>query len=170
MSTQVTQKPPQAKTPSLWPAENTYLDAAGEARLLDYASSIPTRLAAIEELAAQEASIASETSDLIFERYPKVEKRIEGREKTERDLILILRYCGEAMLRDDRAWLEEQLLHWLRTMLVAYRFGQGCLRDSYLWLDARCKQHLSAESYRLLAPYLNDVIQVVPEGENQDET
>lgn len=155
--------------PALWPQNNTWLDSANEAQLRAYGESIGSRLRALNELQEHEARIARETADRIFERYPKVEKRIEGREKTERDLILILRYCGQAMLREDRDFLETQLLHWLRTMLVAYRFGSNCLRDSYLWLEELCRHSLSSESHYLLAPYLEDVIRVVPEGENRDE-
>ncbi|MGV3524291.1 MAG: hypothetical protein ACO1RX_08705 [Candidatus Sericytochromatia bacterium] len=149
-------------------AENGYLTPETQQQFQAYSQSVAARLAALRDLEAHEESIARETSDLIFEVYPKVEKRLEGRHKTERDLQLILRYCGQAMLRDDLQFLEDQLLHWLRTMLVAFQFGNNCLRDSYIWLDQRCQSRLQPASYTLLKPALQAVLQIVPEGENRE--
>lgn len=148
--------------------EDGYLSAADQQRLLDYSQTVEARLRALRELESQEDRICTDTTNLIFERYPKVEKRPDGRDKTIRDLALILRYCGLAMLRDDPQFLENQLLHWLRTMLVAFQFGNNCLADSYVWLDQRSQQSLSPESYELLRPYLKAVCQIVPEGENRE--
>lgn len=148
--------------------ENSYLGAEQQQKLSTYAQSIALRMKALKDLEGIEDKICNETADLIFERYPKVEKRVDGREKTVRDLVLILRYCGQAMLREDMQFLEDQLLHWLRTMLVAFQFGNNCLKDSYIWLDQRCQHHLQAETYQYLKPYLQAVTQIVPEGENRE--
>jgi hypothetical protein len=148
--------------------ENNYLETQSQETLLHFSRSVEQRLSVLKDLEKVEEQICNETADLIFERYPKVEKRVDGREKTVRDLLLILRYCGQAMLRDDPQFLENQLLHWLRTMLVAFQFGNNCLADSYVWLDQRCQKHLEPASYNLLKPYLQAVIQIVPEGENRE--
>ncbi len=148
--------------------EDNYILPQGQDTLIQFSRSVEQRLSALADLEKVEEQICNETADLIFERYPKVEKRPDGREKTVRDLLLILRYCGQAMLRDDSQFLEDQLLHWLRTMLVAFQFGNNCLADSYVWLDQRCQHHLKPETYAYLKPFLQAVIQIVPEGENRE--
>lgn len=145
--------------------ENAYPNSEMQSMLSDYSQSVNLRLAAFTELESVEKAILDKTCERIFEKYPKVEARVEGYEKTHRDMALILRYCGQAMLRNDMGFLEDRLLYWLATMLQAFKFGDNCLRDSYDWLDEETKQRLQAQHYELLQPYLQSVKDLVPEKE-----
>jgi len=147
--------------------DNRYLEPAESKQLLEYSQSIPERLTAVHDLQRHEASIAKELTDRIVDVYPKIAARIEGYEKTERDLLLILRYCGQAMLRNDPQFLNDQLLYWLKTMLQAFKLGENVLRDSYVWMKEISQTKLDAKSYALLEPYMNLVLDIVSEGENQ---
>lgn len=146
--------------------DNAYLSADDMQLLTAYSASLSDRMAALQDLQQHEAKIAKETTDRIVEVYPKIAARIEGYEKTERDLVLIIRYCGQAMLRDDRQFLNDQLLYWLKTMLQAFKFGENVLYDSYVWMKEASARHLTPASYSLLEPYMNLVLEIVAEGEN----
>jgi hypothetical protein len=160
----------KTRTHSIFDAmDNRYPDLHETKLMTEYAQSLDHRLQAISALEQHEEAILQETLTRIFEKYPKVEMRIEGREKTHRDLALILRYSAQAMLRDDVRFLEDKLLYWLATILHAFKFGDNCLHDSYVFLNEIVHKHLSESHYLLLKPCLERVIELVPEKENQHE-
>lgn len=152
---------------TLQATENTYLSPEAREQWQSFAESVPRGMVYLKNLENQEMAIVSDTTAYIMQRFPKVKARIEGHEKTLRDLQLILRYCGQAALRQDPQFLEDQLLQWLRTMLVAYKFGQDVLKDSYEKLIEDARTHLNPETYTWLEPYLKQVLDIVPQGENQ---
>lgn len=143
--------------------ENRYLHSDEVQQIMSYAQTIPSRLNAVHDIQAKEAQICRACTDRIIKHYPNVGKRIHGYEKTERDLILILRYCAQAYLRNDLQFLEDQLLRWLATILQAYKFGDQVLKNSYIWLKDECKTYLEVSTFQALEPYLDQVIAIIPE-------
>ncbi len=147
--------------------DNRYVNAEEAKTLKTYATSLENRLAAVTALESHEEQILKQTLSRIFEKYPKVEKRIDGYEKTHRDLALILRYSAQAMLRDDVRFLEDKLLYWLATILHAFKFGENVLHDSYVYLNDEVSKQLTQTHYEMLKPYLQRVIELVPEKETE---
>lgn len=149
--------------------DNRYPNPAETQEFKSYVEGLDNRLQAVSALEQHEETILQETLTRIFEKYPKVESRIEGREKTHRDLALILRYSAQALLRDDMRFLEDKLLYWLATILHAFKFGDNVLHDSYVFLNDAAQKHLQTSHYELLKPYLHRVLELVPEKESQHE-
>ncbi|MBF2054593.1 MAG: hypothetical protein IGS03_14200 [Candidatus Sericytochromatia bacterium] len=145
--------------------DDRYLQSSEIQHLTSLVEAVPKRLDALMRLQQQEQVIADETAERVLATYPKTSARLNGAEKVSRDLVLTLRYCGQAMLRGEPQFLKDQLLYWLATVLQAFKFGEDVLRNSYIWLKESCQQHLSADDFALLSPYLELVIEIVPEGE-----
>ena len=95
-----------------------YPTKAEQALLRDWAGRVDQRLAALEELRNHEEKIIRYTVEEVMRTYPDFERRYpSGRARATRDITLTLRYCGQAMLRADLKFLEDELLLWMSTML-----------------------------------------------------
>jgi len=145
-------------------AEGRYL-LAGETRKLDnYAKSLENRIAAMQALEQAESKILEETNSALFRAMPELESNhFEAVSKSERDMRLVLRYCALAMVRDDQGYLEEKLLHWLRTILHAFKFPRA-LDIAYRTLAERTEAHLEPQHAALVVPYIRLTHSVLTQG------
>jgi hypothetical protein len=135
-------------------AEGRYLDSTEEARLMVYASSVPTRLECMRAVQAAESAIVEDAIADVWQKHPHFESRhAMAREKARRDMTLVLRYSALAMVRDDETLLSERLLYWLATILNANNMGP-VIDTAYRSLALRSESHLAAPHLALMAPYL----------------
>lgn len=136
-------------------AEGRYPTRAEQALLREWASRLEARLAALEELRAHEDAIVRQTMTDVLKAYPEFDAKMRGgREAATRDLTLVLRYCGQAMVRGDTRYLEEALLAWFATILRGLGFLRDFIADTYRILGKHARGELSAQAFEHLRPYL----------------
>lgn len=142
-------------------AEGRYLSAEEIGRLKSYAASVEARLQAMAAIEQAEARIVSETLDEVWRQHPDFAQRHHmSREKCTRDVTLVLRYCTLAMVQDDETFLTDKLLHWMRTILHAFKFD-GSIDTTYRALPRRAEANLDPRHIRLLEPYLRLTHQIL---------
>ncbi|MEM6369285.1 MAG: hypothetical protein AAF851_13360 [Myxococcota bacterium] len=147
-------------------AEGRYLTSKETASLTQYSDGLPGRLKASAEVEQREGLIVDEVLESVLSRYSDISQRYkEGERKAQRDLSLVLRYCVLAMVKDDRLFLRDNLLLWLKTILEGIGLSQEFVKDSYSSLLTTCEKQLSAEAFGLLEPYLKDCVEVLGERE-----
>jgi hypothetical protein len=135
-------------------AEGRYLQGAEERALLDYAESVPSRLAATKAVEAAEDTIIDETLAEIWSRHPDFEhKHPAAKDRARRDITLVLRYAALAMLRNDETLLTERLLYWLATILAAQNMTT-VVDTAYRTLALRTEANIAPEHTARMAPYL----------------
>ncbi len=135
--------------------EGRYPTRAEQAILRDWASRLEARLAAVEEIKQAEEAIVAQTTDEVFRSYPDFEKRYKAaRQSCTRDLTLVLRYCAQAMLRGDAAYLENSLLTWMATILKGVGFTPQFILDTYETLGRVAAHELSPQTAELLRPFI----------------
>jgi len=140
-----------------------YPTKAEQALLRDWAGRVDQRLAALDELRSHEEKIIGDTIDEVMRTYPDFERRYpSGRARATRDITLTLRYCGQAMLRADLKFLEDELLLWMSTMLRGVALTAKFIEDTYVILRRACKNDLSKESFELVRPALELCVSVLP--------
>ncbi|MEL6495384.1 MAG: phycobilisome protein [Cyanobacteria bacterium J06623_7] len=74
--------------------------------------------------------------------------------------LIIMRYCGMAMLSNDSQYLEQRILNWLPEQIAAYEI-QELERNLYSCLRKRFKKLLGGESFSILEPYLEQCQRVL---------
>ena len=135
-------------------AEGRYLSPEESRQLLKYAASLELRLAAMTALEKIEPKIVDEVLAIVWQRHPEFERaHHQAKERCRRDVTLVLRYCAQAMLREDEQFLQDKMLHWLHTILHSFHFGK-VIETTYRALPQRVEANLSAQYHQLLAPYL----------------
>lgn len=135
-------------------AENRYLAPQELRTLQSYFTTFEQRAQAMSAIEAKEEAIVHEVIDVVFERHPDFSNQYhQARVRCIRDVTLTLRYCAQAMLRDDPDFLKEKYLYWLRTILHAFRFNE-VIDTTYRQLVEKTKAHIDAEQFRLVEPYL----------------
>lgn len=137
-------------------AEGRYPTRAEQALIREWASRLEARLGALEELRTREEAIVRQTMADVVKAYPEFDAKMRGgREAAIRDLSLVLRYCGQAMLRGDPRYLEETLLAWFATILRGLGFAREFIADTYKLLGKHAKAELSPQAGELLRPFLD---------------
>lgn len=135
-------------------AEGRYLEPTEQAALIDYANSLEARLAAMRAIQEHEGEIVEASVDAMLGEQPEVfERHVQVREKSIRDMTLVLRCCAMAMVRDSEDYLEMRMLPWFRTILNAFDMQQAAAR-AYRELIAQVEVHLEPEHFELVAPLL----------------
>ena len=136
-------------------SEGRYPTRAEQALLRDWATRLEARLAAVEEIKQAEEAIVAQTIDEVFRSYPDFEKRYKSaRQSCTRDQTLVLRYCAQALLRGDSAYLEDSLLSWMASILKGVGFTPQFIFDAYETMGRVAARELSPPSAELLRPYL----------------
>lgn len=134
--------------------EGRYLTTEEVQRVEAYFEGFRKRIAAMRAIEAKEATIVRETIDEVWDKHPDFHTRHHAaREKAVRDVTLTLRYCTQAMVREDEEFLAEKLLFWLRTILRSFNMGQ-VIDTTYRTLARKAEQHLEREHLELIGPYL----------------
>jgi hypothetical protein len=135
--------------------EGRYPTRAEQALLRDWATRLEVRLAAVEEIKQAEEAIVGQTVEEVFRAYPDFEKRYKSaRQSCTRDLTLVLRYCAQALLRGDTAYLEDSLLSWMATILKGVGFTPQFIFDVYETLGRVAARELGPQSAELLRPHV----------------
>lgn len=135
-------------------AEGRYLNDKEVKQLNLYVDSFARRVQAMQEAERVEPRWVQDVITNVWRTHPEFEqKHGYAREKCSRDVTYVLRYCVLAMLRNDTQMLTDKLLYWLRTILQSFEFSE-VIDTTYRGLIDYGKEHLSRDSYRLLAPYL----------------
>jgi hypothetical protein len=135
-------------------AEGRYLEPTEQSALTQYASSLEARLAAMRAIQEHESTIIENAVKSMFAAYPDAkQKHKHVQEKAVRDMTLVLRYCAMSMVRDSTEFLENQLLHWFRTIILSFEMQQ-MVEHAYAQLIEEAKGSLDAAHFELIAPYL----------------
>ena len=152
-------------------SEGRYPTKAEQSLLREWAARLDARLAAVDELQAREEAIVRGTIDDVFKAYPDFEQRMRSaRESCTRDLTLVLRYCGQALIRGDVQFLDDSLLAWMATILRGVGFAPEFVRDTYRTLEQHATRELKASSADLLRPFLNRCVTTLGgEGESREQ-
>ncbi len=135
-------------------AEGRYLEPTEQSALTNYASTLEARLAAMRSIQEHESAMIEKAVNAMFAQYPDAkQKHKHVQEKAIRDMTLVLRYCAMSMVRDSNEFLENQLLHWFRTIIVSFEMQQ-MVGYAYEQLIEEAKAALEADHFELIAPYL----------------
>lgn len=144
-------------------SEGRYPTRAEQALLRTWAEQLEGRLAALEAIRAAEEAIVGQACDEVMDAYPNVEKFYkEMRASCVRDLSLVLRYCAQALLRDDVKYLEDSLLTWMASILRGVGLAPAFIEDTYKAVMKIAARELPAPAYELLRPYLERCVAVLP--------
>jgi hypothetical protein len=151
--------------------EGRYPTRAEQATLRGWAGRFEVRLAAIEEIRECEDKIVTQTVDEVLRNYPDFERRFKGgRQTCLRDETLVLRFCAQALLREDMHYLEAGLLVWLATILRGVGFTPQFVAYTYSTLIQAADRELSPGVAELLRPYLQRCVAVLGGDTTAKET
>jgi len=102
-------------------AEGSYLSGAQMSQLEQYHRSFAQRLQTYQAIQKLEVEILAELSHRLSQGNPNWKQHftIEDQAKCTRDSSYLLRNCSLAMLLDDKDYLYDNFLHWLKTILVS---------------------------------------------------
>ena len=143
-------------------AEGRYLSKQEQQTILNWASMLEKRMRASDEIQSKEDTIARQTTKAIVAAFPGFDERFNNAPgKTDRDISLSLRYATQAMIRDDMQWLDDSLLYWFRTILIGHGMTPKLLGKSYQMVSKACEAELSAETWSMLKPYMDRVVEVM---------
>ncbi len=135
-------------------AEGRYLEPTEQSTLTGFAETLEKRLAVMRSVQQHEESIIKHSIDEVMGAHPDMaENHKFAREKAERDMTLVLRYCAMAMVRDDEEFLNHKLLHWFRTIVRAFEMDDW-IDTGYAEMITQCGEHLDAAEFEMLQPYL----------------
>jgi hypothetical protein len=132
-------------------AENRYLKPEEMEALKHYAVSIAQSLKVYESLRDQEVAIFQPIADQLVKAFPDVSQEIL--ERSLKQWLLVLRYCAMAMLLNDREFLQQRLLDWLKGLVQTHQTGE-IEAQLYQLLLSRLKSLLSPQALALLQPFL----------------
>lgn len=136
-------------------AEGRYLEPEEQTMLMEYADSLEQRLIIMRDVQATESEIVDSVVETVMEQHPEaVERHQKLRDKTARDVSMVLRYCVLAMVKDDPEYLEDQVLHWFRKVVVEAFEMDEYIDTAYSTLIDEVDRHLEADDFQILAPYL----------------
>lgn len=162
-----------------------------EQELDEYCRVVPehkNRADAAREVARIEQEVVSAITDEILAVYPFEQYYQYSQVKINRDVRYTSAYATEAMLMQDAAWLDEKLLVWLRTILLAFEFPDRVQKkkvlfakqttdsqieqlpvpmrsvyETYYKLKQRYQEMLSPSAYALMEPYLQQILNTLTE-------
>lgn len=144
-------------------SEGRYPTRAEQALLRGWAEQLEARLAAMEAIRAAEEAIVAQVCDEVMAAYPNVEKFYKDmRASCVRDLSLVVRYCAQALLRDDLQYLEDSLLTWMASILRGVGLAPAFIEDTYKALMKSAARELPPTVNELLRPYLERCVAVLP--------
>lgn len=148
-------------------SEGRYLTPEERGRALAFASALPQRVRAGEEVEAHEDAVVEATCAALRETHPQFGRaHPQAWDRLGHDLRLILRADVRAMLADDAHHLTDYALHYVRSIWAAYQVTPSFARDTCQLLADHLQSLLSAESFAALEPFLarnRDVLGGIPE-------
>ncbi|MFN3927480.1 MAG: hypothetical protein ACK4QL_09195 [Pseudanabaenaceae cyanobacterium] len=100
-------------------SEDRFLNPQELATLESFVNSMPMRLAVYRKLRDREVGILQAVADQAEQELPNADQTTL--EKAITSLMLVLRYCGMAVLmNNDEAFLKQRILRWLEQVSNAY--------------------------------------------------
>lgn len=141
---------PEIKT-LLNEAEQQYLQPQQMETFNNHVLSITTRIEAYELLRDNELSIFQPIADQLLATFPQ--EKQESLERVLKNWLLVIRYCGMAMLLNNPEFIQRRLLEWL-TDVVQVHQTQAIDLTIYQLLQVRLPQFLSREHMALVQPFL----------------
>jgi hypothetical protein len=109
------------------------------------------RLKIYEQIRDQETEIFQHVVNQIANNFPdEPESRVK---RAVKHWLMILRYCGMAMLANDSQYLEQRILAWLPEQIAAHQM-QELEQNLYGYLYKRLKKNLDNDQFSILQPYL----------------
>lgn len=136
-------------------AEGRYLEPEEQTVLMEYANSLEQRLIIMRDVQATENEIVESVVETVVDKHPEaIERHQQMRDKTARDVAMVLRYCVLAMVKDDPEYLEDQVLHWFRNVVVEAFEMTDYVDTAYATLIDEVERRLEPDDFQMLAPYL----------------
>jgi lipopolysaccharide biosynthesis regulator YciM len=134
-------------------AEERFLKAEEITAFKRHAANLAQRLKIYEFLREKETSIFQPVANKLQETFPNEQQ--ENLERSLKHWLLVLRYCGMAMLLNDRNFLEHRLQEWLSGIVSAHQTQKIEAAVCNL-LQTRIKEILSDQARAILQPFLDD--------------
>jgi len=136
-------------------ADGSYITPE-DLRTLDRAiASWQQRRQTYDLVQVKENAILAQVMQQIQATAPDVAAKVtvDGGNKCNRDMALVLRYCATAMLLQDEELLKDRLLYWMQNIMVALK-NQRVNDFVYRSLQKSVQEHLPQENADLLLPYI----------------
>jgi hypothetical protein len=132
-------------------AENRYLKPEELTVITQYVDSLPERLELYRSLRDREIEIMQWVVDQLQAEMPQEPPEII--ERSVKNALLMLRYCGMGMLLDDETLVQERFLNWVSQGIKVYNTEKidTCL---YQLLNQRLQTVLGAQQMKFLSPLL----------------
>lgn len=135
-------------------AENRYLKPEELRCVTQYVESLPMRLETYRTLRDQELEIMQWVADQLQAQLPQ--EKQENLERSIKNALLMLRYCGMGMLLNDEAFVEKHFVNWVSQSIKVYNSEKIDLL-LYRLLNQHLKQVLGANQMSILSPMLTRV-------------
>lgn len=144
-------------------AESRYLKPEEIEAFKHYAVSIAHSLKVYEILRDKEVAIFQPIADELVKALPQTNQ--ETIERALKHWLLALRYCAMAMLLNDRDFLQQRLLEWLKGLIQTHQTKEIEVK-LYQLLQSRLKELLPAQGLTLLQPFLKQAEATLLETNN----
>jgi len=128
-------------------AENRYLKPEELKIISQYVESLPSRLETYQQLRDKELEIMQAVASQLEAQLPK--EKTSDLERSLKNAMLMLRYCGMAMLLNDESFVKERLQGWLDGIVETYNTSQ-IETKLYRLLWQQLSQAMSKEQLSLL--------------------
>ena len=139
-------------------AEGRYLTQEEQDYISQAAASVEARLRAMQEVSEKEATIVDATIREVMRAYPDLEQKYRAaKPKGTRDIALALRFATSAMVRDDPAAFQSELLSWFSTILKGIGLSASFVEDTYRTLERIAARELTPSTLERMAPFLSQL-------------
>lgn len=135
-------------------AENRYLKPEELRYVTQYVESLPTRLEIYRTLRDQEIEIMQWVADQLQAQLPQ--EKPEDLERSIKNALLMLRYCGMGMLLNDETFVEKRFVGWVSQSIKVYN-SEKIDTHLYRLLNQHLKQVLDANQMSILSPMLTRI-------------
>lgn len=139
-------------------AEGRYLTKEEQDYIEQTAASVAARLRAMQEVSEKEVTIVDATIREVMRAYPDLEQKYRAaKPKGTRDIALALRFATSAMVRNDPAAFQSELLSWFNTILKGVGLSASFVEDTYKTLERMAARELTPPSMEKMAPFLSQL-------------
>ncbi|MBC6422583.1 MAG: hypothetical protein GDA43_15405 [Hormoscilla sp. SP5CHS1] len=132
-------------------AESRYLKPEELKIISQYVESLPSRLETYQQLRDKELEIMQAVASQLETQLPQA--KTSELERSLKNAMLMLRYCGIAMLLNDESFVKERLRGWLDVIVETYNSSE-IETKLYRLLWQQLSQVMSKEQLGLLKPSL----------------
>lgn len=138
----------------LYTAEDHYLSEDEMGGFNKQIKTLETRLETYEVLRDREIELFQPIADQLVREFASEDEKVL--ERSLKQWIGVLRYCGMAMLLNNPNYLQHRLLEWLTPVLTT-RHTQAIEQSLYQLLKVQLQNSLSPGQMKLLQPYLEQI-------------